>query len=807
MVSKGKNRRVTLSILLTISLLATALLTSGMILAQETDPTATPAEATPTEVPTATPTVVPTEEPIVVPTEEPIVVPTEEPIVIPTETPTVVPTEEPIVIPTETPTVVPTPTELPVELAPLKMQKGREVVPDQYIVVYKKNVSASSNKKSIQADIAAKGGKVKFIYDAVLNGYSAYLPPEALKKVRANPAVEYVEADGVVSISDDETGDGEIGAETTQNSATWGLDRVDQRSLPLNTKYIYNTTASSVHVYVIDTGILYTHSLFGGRATKGFDAWGGTGIDCHGHGTHVAGTIGSSTYGIAKSVKLHGVRVLDCDGSGSDSTVIDGMDWVANNRILPAVANMSLGGGASASLDTAVNYLISHSVTVVVAAGNDDWDACYYSPARVPNAITVGAIDEYDYRSYFSNWGTCLDLFAPGSDITSTWIGSSNTATNTISGTSMASPHVAGVAALYLQTHPGASPATVASAIKNGASTGKVYDPYGSPNRLLYSLVTSAPPSTSPNPISPSGVGKDRTPTYKWSKITGATKYQYQVFKGSTKVIDKVITTSGCTSTYCSNTPTTSRADYTYKWHVRAYKSGAWGAYSAYKTFYIANAFSSSFNGSMTGWAKKAGAAWGKTSTAMYTNGLTNKWSSAYRLNSIYDKFTYTAKVKRENDTYSANYLVVRGGSSVDSYDYQWYPDYIFGYANTGRYSIWKVDSTGYETALQTWTASPKIVKYGLNTLKVYGSGSTFKFYINGTLVKTVTNSIFTKGYVGFQMYKQSTSGKFLVDSASVTIPTTSALDADTVSAEQEALNQAAMKAGVKGSPKGNFVE
>ena len=802
MVSKGKNRRVTLSILLTISLLATTLLTSGMILAQETDPAATPAEATPTEVPTATPAEA---TPTGVPTATPIVVPTEEPIVIPTETPTVVPTEEPTLIPTMTPTMEPTPTELPVELAPLKMQKGREVVPDQYIVVYKKNVSASSNKKSIQADIAAKGGKVKFIYDAVLNGYSAYLPPEALKKVRANPAVEYVEADGVVSISDDETGDGEIGAESTQNGATWGLDRVDQRSLPLNTKYIYNTTASSVHVYVIDTGILYTHSLFGGRATKGFDAWGGSGIDCHGHGTHVSGTIGSTTYGIAKGVKLHGVRVLDCYGSGTDSTVIAGMDWVANNRILPAVANMSLGGGASASLDTAVNYLISHSVTVVVAAGNDDYDACYYSPARVPNAITVGATDKYDYRSYFSNWGTCLDLFAPGTDIKSTWF-TSSTATNTISGTSMASPHVAGVAALYLQTHPGASPATVASAIKNGASTGKVSDPgTGSPNRLLYSLLSIGKPS--PNPISPSGVGKDRTPTYKWSKITGATKYQYQVFKGSTKVIDKVITTSGCTSTYCSNTPTTSRADYTYKWHVRAYKSGAWGAYSAYKDFNIANAFSSSFNGSMTGWAKKAGAAWGKTSTAMYTNGLTNKWSSAYRLNSIYDKFTFTAKVKREADTNSANYLVVRGGSSVDSYDYQWYPDYIFGYANDGYYSIWKLDSTGYATALQTWTYTSKIAKKDWNTLKVYGNGTTFKFYINGTLVKTITNSIYTKGYVGFQMYKQSTSGKFLVDSASVTIPTTSALDADTVSAEQEALNQAAMKAGVKGSPKGNFVE
>jgi subtilisin family serine protease len=815
-----KNRRVALSILLTISLLATTLLASGAIFAQETEPTV----EIPAEVPTEEPVVVPTEEPIVVPTEEPIVVPTEEPTLPPTVEPTLPPTveptlpptveptlpptEEPVLIPTVTPAVEPTPTELPVELAPLlKMQKSSEVVPDEYIVVYKNSISAFSNKNTIKGEVAAKGGKVLFIYDAVLNGYSAYLPPAALEMVRANPAVEYVEPNSVVSIDDDSTGEGEIGAEAVQTGATWGLDRVDQRSLPLSTTYNYNATAPSVHVYVIDTGILYTHTLFGGRATKGYDAWGGTGVDCNGHGTHVAGTIGSTTYGIAKGVKLHGVRVLDCGGGGTSATVIAGMNWVATNRILPAVANMSLGGLASTAIDTAVNHLISHTVTVVVAAGNSNANACLYSPARVPNAITVGATDKYDNRSSFSNWGTCLDLFAPGTDITSTWIGS-NTATNTIPGTSMASPHVAGVAALYLQSHTTASPATVATAIKNSATTGKVVGPgTGSANRLLYSLLTIAPPSTTPTPILPSGVSQVRTPTYKWSKITSATKYQFQVVRGTTVVLDRLITSPVCTTTTCSNTPTTSLIDFTYKWRVRAYKSGVWGAYSGYKTFYIANGFSSSFNGSMSGWARKAGGTWSVNSTTMYTDGLTYYWSSAYRLNSIYGRFEYSARVKRENDTNFANYLIVRAGSSVLSSNSRWVPNYMFGYVNAGYFSIWKVDSAGNEVALYSWAESPAIIPYGWNTLKVYGSGSTFKFYINGTLVGTVIDSTLTQGYVGVQMYKDVTAGKFLVDWATLTIPALASLDTDTVSAEQEALNEAAMKAGVKGSSKGYLVE
>jgi subtilisin family serine protease len=288
--------------------------------------------------------------------------------------------------------------------------------------------------------------------------------------------VAFVEEDAVVT------------ADATQSNPPWGLDRIDQRSRPLNAIYTFNWTGAGVFAYVIDTGIRTAHTQFGGRAANVFDAFGGNGQDCNGHGTHVAGTIGGSTFGVAKSVNLRGVRVLNCSGSGTNSGVIAGVDFVRLNRQNPAVANMSLGGGASSALDTAVNNLSNSGVPIAVAAGNSNANACNSSPARAANAITVGSTTTTDARSSFSNFGTCLDLFAPGSGILSAWF-TSNTATATLSGTSMASPHVAGVAALYRQFNPGASAATVRNAIVNGATTNVVTNPgTGSPNRLLYSL-------------------------------------------------------------------------------------------------------------------------------------------------------------------------------------------------------------------------------------------------------------------------------------------------------------------------------
>ena len=347
-------------------------------------------------------------------------------------------------------------------------------IPGRFIVTLREGADARGVARE-------HGVAPDFVYGTVLNGFAGSISDAARAGLLRDARVERVEQDGVVT------------TQTTQTSATWGLDRTDQRNLPLSTTYTYINTGTGVTAYIIDTGIRFAHSQFSGRATSGFDAVdGGSADDCNGHGTHVAGTVGGSTYGIAKNVSLVAVRVLDCRGSGSWSGVIAGMDWVADNAAKPAVANMSLGGGASTAVDNALKNLIAKGVTVGVAAGNGNrggkaQDACGYSPARVPEAITVGATTSTDAKTSWSNYGTCVDIFAAGSSITSAWY-TSNTATNTISGTSMATPHVVGVAALYLQSNPGAAPSVVASALSANATTGKVTNAgSGSPNRLLFS--------------------------------------------------------------------------------------------------------------------------------------------------------------------------------------------------------------------------------------------------------------------------------------------------------------------------------
>lgn len=358
-------------------------------------------------------------------------------------------------------------------------------IPGQYIVVLKGAPESGGDLSAQSAEAFALS--VSRVADdlgvqmtqplRVINGFVAEdVQSGTLARLQRDPRVAYVEQDQTVTTT------------ATQSGATWGLDRIDQRRLPLDGRYVYNTTAPDVTAYIIDTGIRADHQEFGGRVVGGVTAiqdGRGSG-DCNGHGTHVAGTVGGSTYGVAKGVRLFAVRVLDCAGSGSNSGVIAGVDWVSYNHRKPAVANMSLGGGASRALDDAVSASISRGVTYVVAAGNENQNACNSSPARVGSAVTVGASTRSDSRASFSNYGSCLDLFAPGQDITAAW-SSSGGATNTISGTSMASPHVAGAAALYLQSNQSASPSTVASRIINSATTGALSSiRTGSPNRLLY---------------------------------------------------------------------------------------------------------------------------------------------------------------------------------------------------------------------------------------------------------------------------------------------------------------------------------
>ncbi|RQX13078.1 serine protease [Micromonospora ureilytica] len=355
---------------------------------------------------------------------------------------------------------------------------GATAVPDSYIVVLKDSAVARDRVGDTAKRLSGRhGGTVARTYGAALRGFEATVSASAAARIAADPAVAYVEQNHTVSISG-----------TQANPPSWGLDRIDQRNLPLDSSYTYPNTASNVHAYIIDTGIRFSHNDFGGRATSGYDAVdGGSADDCNGHGTHVAGTVGGSAYGVAKAVQLVGVRVLNCSGSGTNAGVIGGVDWVTANAIKPAVANMSLGGGANTSLDNAVRNSIASGVTYGLAAGNDNGaNACNTSPARTTEAITVGSTTSSDARSSFSNVGTCLDIFAPGSSITSAWY-SSNTATNTISGTSMATPHVVGAAALVASANPSWTPAQVRNQLVANATPNVVGNPgSGSPNLLLY---------------------------------------------------------------------------------------------------------------------------------------------------------------------------------------------------------------------------------------------------------------------------------------------------------------------------------
>jgi subtilisin family serine protease len=383
-------------------------------------------------------------------------------------------------------------------------------IPDEYIVLLK---SGGPEVSGVAKQLVTEAkGDLRYVYTDVLRGFSARIPGRAVEGLRHNPIVESVSPNGVVRID-----------ESQDSPPSWGLDRIDQAALPLSGSYSYGASGSGVNAYIIDTGIRATHQEIAGRVFPGFSAISdsvGT-DDCNGHGTHVAGTVGGKTVGVAKAVSLIAVRVLACSGGGSEDGVLAGLDWVARNRVRPAVANMSLSGGLSSILNQAIANLVATGVTVAVAAGNNAVDACFFSPASAPSALTVGATDRYDTQATYSNYGACLDLYAPGSGITSSW-GGGDTTYRSLNGTSMAAPHVAGAAALYLQLNPVAAPSDVAQALTANA-TRRAVGSIGreSPNLLLnISFMAGAvptSPSPEPDPVTPPSVDQPPTATFSAS--------------------------------------------------------------------------------------------------------------------------------------------------------------------------------------------------------------------------------------------------------------------------------------------------
>lgn len=389
-------------------------------------------------------------------------------------------------------------------------------IPNQYIVVFKPDTADPAQLATLLSSL--HGGQKQRVHTHAIKGFTVRMSAQAAAAMRRHPSVAFVEQDQTISLNE-----AVLSPPYQQASTTWGLDRIDQRSASLDGKYLYQFQGAGVYAFVVDTGILAEHLDFGARVSKGYSAIAdGRGTsDCNGHGTHVSGTIGGSQWGVAKGVTLVPVRVLDCAGSGSTSGVIAGIDWLAaQSAMRPAVANLSLGGGYSAALNSSVAGAVGKGVTMVVAAGNSSADACLSSPSSEPSALTVAASDSSDARAPYSNYGQCVDLFAPGSAITSSWNTAAD-ATATLNGTSMATPHVAGTAALALAANGSASPATVASFLLANSTAGVIGNVgAGSPNRLVYSMAVGAPATPTPATIALSAMsgkgvksGRDWTAT------------------------------------------------------------------------------------------------------------------------------------------------------------------------------------------------------------------------------------------------------------------------------------------------------
>jgi subtilisin family serine protease len=596
-------------------------------------------------------------------------------------------------------------------------------IKDSYIVVY--NDVSTQSVDALTSDLSAKyDAKVDFTYRHALKGFAGTLSERAARRLAAEPGVAYVQQNGTVQA----TG-------TQPNPPSWGLDRIDQRNLPLDSTYTYPNDGTGVTAYIIDTGIRTTHSDFGGRASWGTNTVDTNNTDCNGHGTHVAGTVGGTAHGVAKGVRLIAVKVLNCQGSGSFAGVAAGIDWVTGHHTSgPAVANMSLGGqGSDTTGENAVRNSIADGVTYAIASGNSNANACNFTPARVAEAITVNASTNTDARASFSNWGTCTDLFAPGQNITSAWM-TNDTATNTISGTSMAAPHVAGGAAVLLGATPSLTPAQVANAMVANSTLNKITSPgTGSPNRLLY--VNTGDPGPGNPSVTPPGnqTGTVGTATSLQLKASGgAPPYTWSAtglppgltLAAPTGLISGTPTTAGAYTVTATATDTASKsASTTFTWTVNP----PGGSCSAPGEKLVNGGFESG----TTGWSNATWTIGSWTGAGAPRSGSRSSWIGGYG-------YTYT-------ETLSQTVTIPAGC------------------ANT-TLSLWlKISTAEYEPAVfDTFT-----VKAGSTTLATYTNLNPSGYAVRTFNLGAYAGQSVTLSFTGAEDWSYQTS--FVLDDVSVT--------------------------------------